>query len=90
MHVFAESIGISLCQNQIAAMQIPNSEASLSCFAWMHTFFDAIGDKEPDRFEIHLDAQPIKQLHDEYRVLMESKSHVSTYFSFIHDINNLY
>jgi hypothetical protein len=77
MNLFAESIGISLSQSQIAAMQIPNTEASLSCFAWMNSFFNAIGDKEPDRLEIHLDAQPMTQFHDEYVALMQSKSHVS-------------
>jgi hypothetical protein len=55
-------------------------QASLSCFAWMHSFFNAIGDKEPDRPEIHLDAQPMKQFYDEYQLMMESKSHVSIYF----------
>jgi hypothetical protein len=70
----ADSFGITLSFTQMAAMQIPNTEASLSCFAWMHTFFDMVGDKEPDREEIHLDAQPIRAIHDEYKDLMVSLS----------------
>jgi hypothetical protein len=77
MNAFAESLGMSLSQSKIAAMKVPNTEASLSCMAWMHEFFNAIGDKEPDRLEIHLDAQPMKQFYFEYKEAMEIVSFVS-------------
>ncbi len=73
---FADAVGVSISQKQLAAMQIPNTEASLTCFAWMHSFFDAVGDKEPDRIEIHLDAQPIRQIHKEYVEVSQSASQV--------------
>ncbi len=77
MNSFAESLGISLSQSQLSVMKVPNTEASLSCMAWMHEFFNAIGDKEPDRPEIHLDAQPVKQFYYEYKDAMNIASFVS-------------
>jgi hypothetical protein len=73
---FADAVGISISQKQLAAMQVPNTEASLNCFAWMNSFFDAVGDKEPDRIEIHLDAQPIRQIHKEYVEMCQYASQV--------------
>ncbi len=80
MHMYAERLGISLSQHMIAAMQVPNTQASLACFAWMHSFFDTVGDKEPDRLEIHLDAQPMRQIHEEYKEVMENLSEVSNLY----------
>ncbi len=76
---FADAVGISISQKQLAAMQVPNTEASLNCFAWMNSFFYAVGDKEPDRVEIHLDAQPIRQIHKEYKEMCEYASQVMIY-----------
>ena len=46
--------------NQIAAAQIPNTIQSLSCYAWMASYFDLTGDKIPNReCEIHL--EPIEK-----------------------------
>lgn len=44
----AETINIELIQRQLAAPVAPNTMASLSCFAWMQSFFDAVGDKQPN------------------------------------------
>jgi hypothetical protein len=79
MHMYAERLGISLSQRMISAMQVPNTEASLSCFAWMNSFFDTVGDKEPDRLEIHLDAQPMRQIYNEYKEVMDNVSCVSIF-----------
>lgn len=63
----ATSFGIQLSTMQISAMKVPNTEASLGCFAWMHMFFDLVGDKESQLCEIHLDPQPITTIHREYK-----------------------
>ena len=72
----ADAHGVNLTSRQLAALRIPNTEASLNCYAWMNTFFDTVGDKEPDRLEIHLDAQPVRSIHMEYQDLMKALSQV--------------
>jgi hypothetical protein len=68
---FAATKNIELSPLQIAALVIPNTVAALACFAWMHSYFDAVGDQQPNHAEIHLEPTDIKIVHSEYyQVLM--------------------
>lgn len=59
--------GYSLDHRQIAALVVPNSPTSLTCYAWMHDHFDLIGDAIPNsRCEIHLEPITLTEVHDEY------------------------
>ncbi len=62
----ADTFNIHLTPTQQAAISVPNSVASLSCFAWMHDFFNAVGDDLPNSCEIHLESMSIKDVHKEY------------------------
>lgn len=57
---------IELTPRQLAALVLPNTVASLSCFAWMQSFFDAVGDKQPNHNEIHLEPTEVKAVYAEY------------------------
>ena len=52
----ANKRGDLLNHDQIVALQIPNTLQSLSCYAWMSYYFDLMGDAQPNRNEIHLEA----------------------------------
>ena len=55
-----------LNHDQIAALQFPNTVQSLSCYSWMTSFFDLVGDKIPNREnEIHLECITIKEIYIE-------------------------
>lgn len=41
-----ESFHIHLTPVQLSALVLPNTQESLSCFAWMKSYFDAVGDKQ--------------------------------------------
>ena len=45
--------GIQLNHGHLAAMQIPNTIQSCSCYAWMSQFFKLVGDCAPNKDEIH-------------------------------------
>lgn len=63
----ASSLGIELTTTQLAALVIPNTTETLTCFAWLHTLFDAIGDKQPACAEIHLEPTNMLDIHKEYK-----------------------
>ena len=67
----AENIGISLTPKQLSGSFVPNTTASLACFSWMESFFDAVGDKQPTGGEIHLEPTDMKEVHDEYSAILE-------------------
>lgn len=55
-----------LNHDRIAALQIPNTQQSLSCYAWMASFFDLVGDKIPNaNCEIHLEPVEMHEIYDE-------------------------
>lgn len=62
----AACFGIELSPLQLAALVVPNTVASLTCFAWMQSYFEAVGDKQPNHQEIHLEPISIKEVHSEY------------------------
>jgi hypothetical protein len=62
----AASFDIELSPRQIASLTVPKTVASLTCFAWMQSFFDSVGDKQPNHNEIHLEPTDIKTVHAEY------------------------
>ena len=47
---------IGLLNDQVAMMLIPNGEKSLSAYVWMKGIFKLIGDVQPNKEEIHLEA----------------------------------
>jgi hypothetical protein len=66
----AEKYEITLSPLQVAALQLPNTEASLSCFTWLKSFFETVGDHIPTVNEIHLDPQSVRSVHNEYVIAM--------------------
>lgn len=60
--------GRPLSYEQIAALEIPNSSASLACYTWLYYMFDLLGDKMPSSNEIHLEPIKVKELYEEYVV----------------------
>jgi hypothetical protein len=56
-----------LSREQVAAILIPNSPVSLSCYAWMDDYFKLVGDAIPNKEnEIHLEPVEIKEIYQEY------------------------
>lgn len=80
----AETFDIELTPLQLAALVVPNTVASLSCFAWMQSFFDAVGDKQPNHSEIHLEPTEVKTVHSEYhQVISDAGEPVLEYTAFL-------
>ncbi len=80
----AEARGIHLTPFQLGALVVPNTVASLSCFAWMHSFFEAVGDKQPNHNEIHLEPTDVKSVHKEYALVVgDAGEETLQYGSFI-------
>lgn len=80
----AESFDIELTPLQLAALVVPNTVASLSCFAWMQSFFEAVGDKQPNHNEIHLEPTEVKAVHAEYyQVISDAGEPVLEYTAFL-------
>ena len=50
---------------KVAAIQIPNTIQSLSCYAWMNSYFKLTGDFQPNSEEIHLEPITIKEIFEE-------------------------
>jgi hypothetical protein len=67
----ADSYGIELSNDNIGALCVPNTVVSLTCFAWMQSFFESVGDAQPNHNEIHLEPCDIKTIHKEYRDAMD-------------------
>ena len=66
-----------LDHQQLAALQIPNTVQSLSCYSWMASYFDLVGDKIPNREnEIHLECITILEIFEEVMTLL----HIVTSF----------
>ena len=57
--------GDVLDHKKISALQIPNTVVSLSCYAWMSSYFDLMGDKIPNSDEIHLEPVCVKDIYVE-------------------------
>ena len=64
--IFVTDRGRPLSRDQVAAIRIPNSSASLSCYAWMNSYFNLVGDIIPNKDEVHLEAIEIKEIYQEY------------------------
>ncbi len=85
LNALANSFGVQLSPQQIGALRVPNTVASLSCFAWMSSFFDAVGDRQPNHCEIHLEPTDIKEVHTEYHnAISDSGEDVFEHTSFLH------
>ena len=69
LNAIANKRGDFLNHDQIVALQIPNTVESLSCYAWMSLFFDLMGDVQPNKKEIHLEAISQKEIYDEVFIL---------------------
>ena len=58
---------ITLTRSTYAAFALSNSACQGIASAWMGAFFESVGDKEPNRPEIHLDAHfTVKSIYAEY------------------------
>lgn len=85
----AESFNIDLTVDQLAALTVPNTVTALECFAWMRSFFDAVGDKQPTggRFrggEIHLEPTSILRVHGEYVInVQDAGENTLSYAAFL-------
>ncbi len=80
----AASYDIHLSPTQLGSLQVPNTVASLTCFSWLQSFFQAVGDKEPNRDEIHLEPTDIKSVHAEYRqAVADTGEEVLAYTTFL-------
>lgn len=55
-----------LTQKQQAMLRIPNSPSSFTCYTWMANHFDLVGDKMPNKNEIHLEPIGIEEVFEEY------------------------
>ena len=59
--------GLVLNQEQVAMLRIPNRAESFSCYAWMHSHFECVGDQIPNSAgEIHLEPITIREVWQEY------------------------
>jgi hypothetical protein len=81
MQRMADKEGIQLNHEQLAAMQIPNSVQSLSCYAWMSAFFKLVGDSAPNRDEIHLESITVVEIYSEYKMFAESTFQIAANIS---------
>jgi hypothetical protein len=64
---YAKLRGSYISDEQVAAMVIPNTTASLACYAWMHDHFELVGDAMPNLDgEIHLEPTEMKTIWQEY------------------------
>lgn len=61
----AQKTGRFLNHDQIAALQIPNTLQSLSCYAWMSSYFELAGDKIPNKDEVHLETGTLTAIYEE-------------------------
>lgn len=75
--------GVKLTREQKQAMTIPNSLASLTCFAWMRNYFDSVGEHQPSVDEIHLDPCTMTHIYEEYKLVVEDTGEVSFYLSIL-------
>ena len=56
-----------LSHEQIAMLRIPNRVEAFSCYAWMHSHFECVGDQIPNSpGEIHLEPITIREVWQEY------------------------
>lgn len=69
--------GVALSREQIQAMTVPNSVASLAAFSWLYGFFDTVGEKQPTLNEIHLDPCTATHIYEEYKQVMGDAGEVS-------------
>jgi len=61
--------GLKLTVQQLAAMQIPNTQVALDTYGWMDNYFQLVGDIMPNsNGDIHLEPITIKEVHDEYYI----------------------
>ena len=47
---------MNISNDQMAMMLIPNGAKSLSAFMWMKEIFKLVGDVQPNKDEVHLEA----------------------------------
>ncbi len=80
----ADSRGVCLSESQLGALMVPNTVPSLTCFAWMKSFFDAVGDQQPNCSQIHLEPTNVKTVHAEYvQVIGDAGEETLSYESFL-------
>jgi hypothetical protein len=77
-----KQMGNPLSYAQVAAILIPNTTASLSCFSWMKGHFDLVGDSMPNSEEIHLEPILLREIYEEYKDDMHYTETVSTDYLF--------
>jgi hypothetical protein len=63
---FAKQRGITLDRYQLASLAVPNTPASLTCFAWLDDYFDLVGEVAPNGSDVELLPTPIDEIYDEY------------------------
>jgi hypothetical protein len=85
----AKSLNIQLTPLQLGALMVPNTVEALSCFAWMHSYFDTVGDKQPVGgvdcgTEIHIEPIAILRVHSEYLLnISDAGEKTLSYTSFL-------
>jgi len=64
---YCDKKNIILTKEQMAMVNIPNTDLSLKCYCWLRSYFNMIGDCEPNTDgEIHLEPCSIKDIYFEY------------------------
>jgi hypothetical protein len=67
----AKAFGLYLSKKQVIAAKLPNSPLVLTAYGWMAAHFELVGDKAPNRDEIHLEPIYIVDVYGEYVVDMK-------------------
>jgi hypothetical protein len=70
--------GVKLSRQQIQAITVPKSVASLTAFAWMQNYFCSVGEHQPKVDEIHLDPCTVTHIWEEYKQTLEDAAEVKT------------
>jgi hypothetical protein len=62
----ADKRGYSLDKFEMAALAIPNTSASLCCFAWMDDHFNLVAESEPNSAHMTIEPITFEEIFDEY------------------------
>ena len=62
----ASTYGLCFTEEELAATILPNGNGAINCYLWLQEYFDACGDYEPNKKEIHLDPVLKDEVHKEY------------------------
>jgi hypothetical protein len=58
--------GFTLSEKHKQALRLSREPSATTAFAWMHNFFEIVGDKMPNLNEIHLEPIFVRVVWEEY------------------------